>query len=76
MGRTVDWETTGTDQYVCLRRMTFIGKTRIWTRVILRRVDYAADGADINITRTVYKDGKVYFADSFLHPLPALAGCV
>jgi hypothetical protein len=31
----------------------------------IKKVDYAADGADINITRTVYKDGVVYFADSF-----------
>jgi hypothetical protein len=28
-------------------------------------VDYAAEGADVNITRTVLRDGKILFVDNF-----------
>jgi vancomycin resistance protein YoaR len=63
-GRTVDWETTGPTNIVpapddLWRENPDMAKGDI------KKVDYAADGADINITRTVYKDGVVYFADSF-----------
>ena len=63
-GRTVDWETTGPTNIVpapddLYRENPDLDKGDI------KKVDYAADGADINITRTVYMDGKVYFADSF-----------
>lgn len=63
-GRTVEWETTGPTNIVpapddLYRENPDLEKGEI------KKVDYAADGADINITRTVYKDSKVYFADSF-----------
>jgi len=31
----------------------------------LKKVDYAADGAEIRVTRTVYKGEQVHFSDSF-----------
>jgi len=63
-GRTVDWDTTGPTNIVpapddLYRENPDLAKGEI------KKVDYAAEGADINITRTVYKDGIVYFADSF-----------
>jgi hypothetical protein len=29
-----------------------------------RRVDYAAEGADVRVNRTVYRNGQVHFSDS------------
>jgi vancomycin resistance protein YoaR len=63
-GRTVDWRTTGPTNIVeapedLYRENPDLEKGEI------KKVDYAADGADINITRTVYKDDKVHFSDSF-----------
>jgi len=31
----------------------------------IKQVDYAADGADVNVTRTVYRNDQVYFSDAF-----------
>jgi hypothetical protein len=37
----------------------------------IKQVDWAADGADVTVTRTVYRDGQVLFSDSFVtHYMP------
>ena len=37
----------------------------------IRQVDWAADGADVTVRRTVVRDGEVFFTDSFAtHYLP------
>jgi len=62
-GRTVDWTTTGPTNEVdppepLYRENPDLAKDEI------RQVDWAAKGADITATRTVYKDGNVYFSDT------------
>jgi vancomycin resistance protein YoaR len=63
-GRTVDWRTTGPTNIVeapdpLYRENPDLEKGEI------KQVDYEADGADITITRTVYKNDRVHFSDSF-----------
>lgn len=63
-GRTVDWHTTGPTNIVpapdpIYRENPDLEKGEI------EQVDYAADGAEISVTRTVYKDDKVLFSDAF-----------
>jgi hypothetical protein len=31
----------------------------------IKKVDYGVDGGDVTIARTVFKDGEVYFTDTF-----------
>lgn len=69
-GRTVEWDTTGLTNVVPAPEDLYRENPELETGVI-KKVDYAADGADVTIYRTVYNDGKVYFADSFYtHFLP------
>ncbi len=63
-GRTVDWTTTGPTNIVPAPDPLYRENPDLPEGVI-KQVDYAADGAEISITRTVYKAGVVYFADSF-----------
>lgn len=63
-GRTVDWETTGPTNIVPAPDDLYRENPDL-AKGVIKKVDYAADGADINITRTVYKDGRIYFTDSF-----------
>jgi hypothetical protein len=42
----------------------------------MKQVDYAANGADVTVTRTVWKNGAVYFQDEFVtHYEPWQAIC-
>jgi hypothetical protein len=42
----------------------------------MKEVEHAANGADIIVTRTVYKNGQVYFSDTFeTHYQPWQAIC-
>lgn len=63
-GRTVDWDTTGPTNIVEAPEPLYRENPEL-EKDEFKQVDYAADGADINITRTVYKDDKVHFSDSF-----------
>ena len=61
-GRSVDWTTTGTTNTVpppepVYRENPDLAKGEI------RQVDWAAEGADVSITRTVSRNGSVYFSD-------------
>jgi vancomycin resistance protein YoaR len=63
-GRSVEWQTTGLTNIVpapepLYRENPDLDKNQV------KKVDYAADGADVTITRTVYKGDTVYFSDSF-----------
>ena len=63
-GRTVSWQTTGPTNVIpapdpLYRENPDLEKGEI------KKVDYAADGADISVTRTVYKNDRVHFSDSF-----------
>jgi vancomycin resistance protein YoaR len=62
-GRTVTWDTTGPTNVVSAPSATFeenpeLGKNE------MKQVDWAANGADVNVTRTVSRDGAVLFQDT------------
>ena len=61
-GRTVEWDTTGPTDVVPAPSPLFeenpeLGKNE------MKQIDWAANGADITVTRTVYRDGSVLFQD-------------
>ena len=63
-GRTVEMTTTGPTNIKDAPKALYkenpdLPKGRI------KQIDYSADGADIDVERTVYKDGQIYFQDSF-----------
>jgi len=63
-GRTVDWDTTGLVNVVpqpetLFRENPELGKNE------MKKVDYGVDGGDVTIARTVFKNGEVYFTDTF-----------
>lgn len=63
-GRTVDWDTTGLVNVVpapdpIFRENDELGKDEV------KKVDYGVDGGDVTIARTVFKNGEVYFTDTF-----------
>ncbi len=63
-GRTVDWETTGLTNVVPAPDPLYRENPDL-EKGVIKKVDYAADGADITVTRIVYKDDEVYFSDIF-----------
>ena len=63
-GRTVDWQTTGPTNIVPAPEPLYRENPDL-AKGELKKVDYAADGAEIRVTRTVYKGDQVYFSDSF-----------
>lgn len=63
-GRTVIWETTGPTNVIPAPEPLYRENPEL-EKGEIKKVDYAADGAEISITRTVYKDDRVHFADSF-----------
>ncbi len=62
-GRTVQWENGGLQNVVPAPRALFRLNADLNPGQITQ-VDYAADGADINVHRIVLKDGSVYFQDN------------
>jgi vancomycin resistance protein YoaR len=62
-GRTVDWETTGVTNTVSAPDPYFEENPELKEGQI-KQVDYAANGADVTVTRTVYRNGGVYFTDT------------
>ena len=63
-GRTVDWTTTGPINRTPPPDPQYIENSDLAEGVI-NQVDWEAEGADVNVTRTVYRDGSVYFEDYF-----------
>jgi vancomycin resistance protein YoaR len=62
-GRSVTYDTTGPTNVVPAPAPLFeenpeLGKNE------MKQVDWAANGADVSVTRTVWKNGAVYFQDS------------
>lgn len=74
-GRTVSWDTTGPVNIVpapppLLEENPELKKNE------MKQVDYAANGADVTVTRTVYENGAVLFQDQFVtHYEPWQAIC-
>ena len=69
-GRTVDWETSGLQNIVeppdpLYEENPDLAKDEI------KQVDWAVDGADVSVTRTVTRDGVVIHGDTFdTHYMP------
>jgi vancomycin resistance protein YoaR len=74
-GRTVSWDTTGPVNIVSAPSPLFEENPEL-KKNEMKQVDYAANGADVTITRTVYQDGAVLFQDQFItHYEPWQAIC-
>ncbi len=63
-GRSVDWQTTGPTNVIPAPEPLYRENPDL-AKGEIDQVDFAADGAEINITRTVYKDDRVHFSDRF-----------
>jgi len=61
-GRSVTWDTTGPSNVVPAPSPLFEENPELKDGEI-KQVDYSAQGADVTVTRTVWKDGQVYFTD-------------
>ncbi len=74
-GRTVQWQTTGPQNVAPAPKPLFEENPDL-DRNSMQQVDYAADGADVEVNRTVYRDGQIYFQDTFkTHYEPWQAVC-
>jgi vancomycin resistance protein YoaR len=74
-GRSVTWSTTGPQNIVPAPEPRFEESDELKAGQI-RQVDWAANGADVVVTRTVLKNGAVYFSDEFkTHYEPWRAVC-
>jgi hypothetical protein len=62
-GRSVTWETTGTTDVVPAPKPLFEVNPELKKNEI-KQVDWAANGADVNVTRTVWRNGSVFFQDN------------
>ncbi len=63
-GRTVDMQTTGPQNVIPAPPAMFEVDPDL-NEGQIKQVDWAADGADVNVHRTVYRGGQVYFTDEF-----------
>jgi vancomycin resistance protein YoaR len=69
-GRTVDWKTTGPQNIVKAPDPKYTENPDL-PKGKIKQIDYSADGADISVDRTVYKDGNIYFQDNYqTHYMP------
>jgi vancomycin resistance protein YoaR len=74
-GRSVTWDTTGPKNIVPAPAPRYEVNTDL-KKGQIEQVDWAANGADITVTRTVMKDGAVYIQDTFTtHYQPWQAIC-
>jgi vancomycin resistance protein YoaR len=63
-GRTVTMQSTGLQNKVPAPEPLFQVNTEL-SGMAMRQIDWAAEGADVTVTRTVHRDGQVLFQDSF-----------
>ncbi len=63
-GRTVEWSTSGPRDVIPAPEPLFQENTELGVDEI-KQVDWSADGAVVNVIRTVLKNGQVYFEDRF-----------
>jgi vancomycin resistance protein YoaR len=69
-GRSVEWDTSGPANAVEPPDPLYEENPELAPGEI-KQVDWEAQGADVTVTRTVYRDGQVYFSDDFFtHYLP------
>jgi len=63
-GRTVDWDTTGLQNIVEPPDPLYEENPEL-AQGEIKQVDWAVDGADISVTRRVYRDGTFLYEDVF-----------
>ncbi len=63
-GRTVTWNTSGPQNIVPAPDASFVANPDL-NPGQMKQTDWAANGADVDVTRTVMKNGAVYFQDEF-----------
>jgi vancomycin resistance protein YoaR len=74
-GRTVDIANTGPTNIVSAPSPLYEENPEL-KKNQMKQVDYAANGADVTVTRTVWKDGAIYFQDQITtHYQPWQAIC-
>ena len=74
-GRSVVWDTTGPTDVVSAPSPPFEENPEL-AKNELKQVDWAANGADVTVTRTVYQNGAVRFQDQIAtHYEPWQAVC-
>ncbi len=74
-GRSVTWETTGPTNVIPAPDPLFQENPDL-KKDVIKQVDYAAQGADVTVTRTVWRNGQIYFTDQVqTHYLPWQAVC-
>ncbi len=74
-GRSITWETTGPTNVVAAPAPVFEENIELEPEEI-NQIDYPAQGADVNVTRTVWRGGQIYFSDQFqTHYQPWAAVC-
>ncbi len=74
-GRSVTWDTTGVTDVVPAPSASYEENPEL-KKNEMKQVDWAANGADVTVTRTVSRDGGVLFQDQFTtHYQPWQAIC-
>lgn len=69
-GRTVEWDTTGPTHTEEPPDPAYNENPEL-AKGEIKQVDWAAEGADITVERTVYIDGQVYLSDTiYTHYMP------
>lgn len=63
-GRSVEWHNDGLQNVVPAPKPLYKENPELQKDQI-KQVDWSADGADIHISRIVYRDGNIYFQDEF-----------
>ncbi len=63
-GRTVEWNTSGVQNRVTPPKPLYKENPDLKEGEI-KQVDWEAEGADVTVERTVFRDGQVYFSDQF-----------
>jgi len=63
-GRLVEWQNYGLQNVVKAPKPLYKVNPALPTGRI-KQIDYEADGADVRVSRTVYRNGQIYFQDVF-----------
>jgi vancomycin resistance protein YoaR len=63
-GRSVTWDTTGPYNTVPPKPTVFEENPEL-REGELEQVDYSAEGADVSVSRSVWRNGQIYFSDEF-----------
>jgi vancomycin resistance protein YoaR len=74
-GRSVTWETTGLSNVVSAPDPVFEENPDLKAEQI-KQIDYPANGADVTVSRVVWRGGQIYFSDQVqTHYQPWAAVC-